>query len=353
MSNLVITEAIDSNPRKRPYEKSTKGFRLNSMQVFLTYPQCDVEPELLLSFLKGKYNVEKYIISQEKHEDGNPHIHCYLKMDKQLNIRNDRAFDYTSGETVFHPNIQSCKSVMKVIAYVVKDNKYITNMDKSIIEKALDSNLKTREIYQQAREEAVKGNMDSALTILTNEKVARDMTIHGTAIIRNLRGLLPSKIDLEFPISEFVCNFEWDRSKLLILHGPTNTGKTSLAAALLPKALFVRHIDRLKDYDSIKYEGIIFDDMSFRHMPREGQIHICDTKFESDIHVRYGVANIPKYTPRILTTNLAPDYVILYDDPAIERRCQAVEITEKCYREKCDDVTNEFTIDDVLDCLRD
>ncbi len=91
--------------------------------------------------------------------------------------------------------------------------------------------------------------------------------------------------------------------KALILWGPPNIGKTQFALALIGKALMVSHIDDLKDFDPDIHEGIVFDDMSFSHMPVSAQIHLVDWDFDRSIHIRYGLARIPQHTRKIFTTN--------------------------------------------------
>lgn len=112
----------------------------------------------------------------------------------------------------------------------------------------------------------------------------------------------------------------------LVIVGPTGIGKTEFAKSLLPKALFIRHLDRLLEYQSEEYEGIIFDDMAFTHMHREAQIHLLDWDCDSDMHIRYTVATIPRNTRKIFTCNERNGPIFDELDPAIKRR-----ITNKIY----------------------
>lgn len=112
----------------------------------------------------------------------------------------------------------------------------------------------------------------------------------------------------------------------LIMWGESGTGKTTLALNLLPKALIVSHMDDLRNL-SPKHYGIIFDDMSFTHIPREAQIHLLDWDLARSIHIRYGCAHIPKHTPKIFTTNV-PYGLIFLDDPAINRRTKIIMINK-------------------------
>lgn len=114
-------------------------------------------------------------------------------------------------------------------------------------------------------------------------------------------------------------NIEWDH-KSIILWGESGIGKTCFAKALYPKALLVSHMDDLLKYNQKKYEGIIFDDMDFKHHPRTAQIHLLDVDDSRSIHCRYSTALIPRNTPKVFTTNELNGEIFNMDDRAIKRR---------------------------------
>lgn len=116
-------------------------------------------------------------------------------------------------------------------------------------------------------------------------------------------------------------NLDIDWSKTQVFAGPTGCGKTTYALQLLPKALFCTHMDDLAKYDPASYDGIIYDEAAFLHLPREAQIHLVDQDQDRSLHVRYMCARIPKHTKKIFTTNKAVNEILL-DDPAIMRRIQ-------------------------------
>jgi len=124
---------------------------------------------------------------------------------------------------------------------------------------------------------------------------AMQLTINGDRITKGLQTLTRKALRVTHPLTSFTLPTTWDRSLSLILTGATATGKTSLAKALLPNALMINHIDRLREYNSM-YDGVIFDDMDFHHYPRESHIHLVDTYEERDIHGR----NVNDDFPRIL-----------------------------------------------------
>lgn len=331
MSEFVSSES-EVSETSTSSSSSKKSFRVNTTQLFFTYSQCDKTPEQILEFIKSKVGVKNYIVAQEQHKDGGKHIHAYILLEKKINCRDCKYFDFDG----FHPSFEGCRSWTKVVKYVTKDGKYITNYDQETINKLISQNTKSGEIHLQARNLARDGKWKEGLELLENPKTARDLSMHGDAIERNLRSLKKQKTEPRYSLDLFKVNFEWDRTKTLVLWGPTNTGKTSLAKALLPNALFVRHKDALKEYKCGEYEGIIFDDMSFKHWPREAQIHLLDTDNVSQIDVKHSIAIIPEGTPRIITTNMMPGEILSLNvmDPescALTRRIQQVWIEGKVF----------------------
>jgi len=110
----------------------------------------------------------------------------------------------------------------------------------------------------------------------------------------------------------------------VVLWGDSGAGKTTLARVLLPKALIVSHMDDLCNY-TVKHDGIIFDDMSFTHIPREAQIHLVDNDLPRSIHCRYRTASIPAMTKKIFTTNTEGGHIFILPDLAIERRIKRIK----------------------------
>lgn len=154
---------------------------------------------------------------------------------------------------------------------------------------------------------------------------------------RGIRELIANTRENRFVVSHGADDFKergegeprmlHDNSVSHVIIGPSGTGKTSYAKAMYPKALLVSHMDDLGDFDPTVYEAIIFDDMSFLHMPRSAQIHIVDVDEDRSIHIRYKTAFIPRGTKKIFTTNED----IFLDDPAINRRLKYHRITEALF----------------------
>lgn len=329
MSELILTET--ARPTKRAKRSEPGGLRQNSGQVFLTYPKCPLEPKVIWEQIQEKTQILLYLIAQEPHADGTLHAHCYLKLVHKPNHQNTRFWDIILDGKTYHPNYQGCRSPDKVIKYCAKGGNYVSNISAKVIAELIIKDKKARDVYVEAREKAVD-SVEEAMKILEHPKTARDLCLHGSQIEKNLRTINKRKRPATFDLASFDIDLVWDRSKTLILWGGTNFGKTSWAKAALPRNLFVRHVDKLRAYASGEYDGIIFDDMSFKHWPRDAQIHLTDVGDESHINIKHGMAELPAGTPRIITTNLPPDQVVLIDDPAIRRRVQVFHVTKSLVR---------------------
>lgn len=69
----------------------------NAKKFFLiTWPHCDIAKEVIADKLMEKWRIEYLVVSEEKHEDGEPHVHAFIQcIDKKKipKYRMDREFD--------------------------------------------------------------------------------------------------------------------------------------------------------------------------------------------------------------------------------------------------------------------
>lgn len=237
-----------------------------------------------------------------------------------MNFKNPKCLDLCSESgPIYHGNYRSCRSTDAVKQYCTKEGTFLTNLDPSTLLK--------KNVWLEARTLARETSLTAAISHLEGTpQGAMQLTLNGDRILRNLQVLTKKPLRVDHPLTSFSVP-TWDRTKTLILTGPTNAGKTALAKALLPNALFISHIDGLKNFSTL-YDGIIMDDMTFTHYPRESQIHLVDTAEEREIHCRHTNGRIPADVPRIITTNRNPSAVLFVDDPAIKRRIVCWEVID-------------------------
>lgn len=112
------------------------SFRFNAKTCFLTFAQCSLSKEEVLERLTQAHPIQDYIVARERHQDGNYHIHCYLRFSKKIDSRNPRVFDVLDH----HPNI---KALTKVDAYrnaqkyAKKDGDFLTNIEETLGKRTL------------------------------------------------------------------------------------------------------------------------------------------------------------------------------------------------------------------------
>ena len=206
-----------SSLNEEDHEKSTrktclsreKGSRNVAKGWFLTYPQCPLPKELVLKYLEQNVNfkIEEYVIAEEKHENGDPHIHAFIKLDRRVKFKVDR-FDLKDLETTYHGNYQIAKSWRAVQQYVTKDGNYISNLN---LEAA-----KSKHAKKIGREELERNALD-----LLDEGIISGFQLKSFVANQNVYNLL--KQQKECPI---VLDEDIPKQRHFWTYGESNTGKT-------------------------------------------------------------------------------------------------------------------------------
>lgn len=96
------------------------NFRLQAKQFFLTFPQNDTAKETALARIHASFPATLWImIAQEKHQDGENHLHIGICFKERLRTRKSDYFDCI-GEK--HGNYQAMKSAKGTLAYLRKSD---------------------------------------------------------------------------------------------------------------------------------------------------------------------------------------------------------------------------------------
>nr|QTE03380.1 MAG: replication-associated protein [Grus japonensis CRESS-DNA-virus sp.] len=113
------TEKPSDDAARKP-----RGFRMNGMNFILTFPQCDTKKEIAVERLEQKWKDEMkgYIVCEEQHKDGTPHLHVFLQFHNRKNFKDPHWADFIAGK---HGDYKVCKSVSGSVRYVTKDGNYI------------------------------------------------------------------------------------------------------------------------------------------------------------------------------------------------------------------------------------
>lgn len=287
------------------------AFKFDSQTFFLTYPQSDFDFDELVQALRTVCDLQWARVCRELHEDGQPHIHVVGRFTKRVQSRVVSLFDFAGR----HPNIQPVRSIHKSLAYVAKDGQFrdfgtvpVANNRRSIQELIdIASSSSELEYYAAAAEARVPYQYAQRF---------RQLSTRDDTITEDYTGdITRERFD--------VCLQACEEGRTTVIIGPSGIGKTSWAKRVAPKpALWVRHLDVLRQFQPNYHKSIIFDDMSFDHMPRTTQIHLVDTYDDAHIHCRYGHATIPAGVTRIFTANYMP----FVQDPAIDRRIIKIDL---------------------------
>jgi len=139
---------------------------------------------------------------------------------------------------------------------------------------------------------------------LIREAAPRDYALHGESIERNLRRAKTPKFKHRYTMDDFLRGpLPLPAGKSLFLHGPSRVGKSHFALAHFKNPLLVSDMDDLKSFNPASHDGLVFDDMSFLHIPPEKVIHLVDRELSRSIRCRHTNALIPAGTPKIFTHN--------------------------------------------------
>lgn len=284
------------------------AFRAQYLTYGLTYSRCPMEREDLMNklLLKIPY-ISDYYVARETHKEEKVcpyHLHVWFQVSQKPNFTNQNCFDIDG----YHPNIGNKKRNW-IYNYLKKqDIDPYTNIPTGFIQLAIE------------------GRLEDATKQFINLH-PKDYAINKVRIDANLKSLgKKKKEDHVYPLtSDYVPDWDPAETSLHVV-GESGCGKTEWAKSyvvhkLKKTYLRVTHMDGLKKYTD--EDVIIWDDLSFAHIPREAAIHVCEVKNARDIHCRHAVASIPPGIGNIFLSN-DPNIWPTDNFGAIERRVTEV-----------------------------
>lgn len=311
--------AMSSDEDQLPPVVSDTEFNFDGVKFYLTYAQsADLSREDVIAMLQSRRQLKWARICHEKHKDGRPHIHVVGQFSKRYQSRSCRCFD-VHGK---HPHIRkwsTIKDQYHIIRYVSKDSEFF-------------------DVGTVPESETPKRSSDEAWSLAGDPDEAKYLKACQSAGIsyqyaKRIRELTFADVSNTIDALYEAC-LEWECTELqqqtlpentsTVLVGPAGCGKSCWAKRIAPKpALWVSHIDVLRQFRPEFHQSIIFDDMVFSHYPVQSQIHIVDWTDARQIHCRYGYATIPAKTVKIFTCN---EFPFTNGNAAIARRITVINL---------------------------
>lgn len=263
------------------------------------------EEEQLLQSVQCVYHV----YGREVGDNGTPHLQGTICFARRYSMRQVSAM---AGFSRAH--LETTRSLQRSIAYCKKDGDIWEQGENPT------SNRESTLDFDAVLAAIVEGQ---SLQEIASQHA--ELFIRFSAGVKSLYSLLSAALEPTVLHGPFRWSlpegFTWDTS--LLIHGPSGVGKTQWALTFFERPLLITHLDQLRLFDTRRFDGIVFDDMSFHHLPREAQIHLTDVAQPRAIHVRYGLAHIPANIKKVFTSNSRN---IFLNDAAINRRLTALYV---------------------------
>ncbi|AMH87770.1 replication-associated protein [Pacific flying fox faeces associated circular DNA virus-15] len=260
-------------PKEKPKSEKKKGsFRLRGTQFILTFPQCDVKKEVAaerIDIAWGK-DLTGYVVCEENHKDGTPHLHVYLKFENRKSFSKVDCFDFIGQK---HGNYQVVRSTLKSIEYVTKGGNYVAKgVDvESIKKKKAPKNQEIAKMLLDGKSMAEINEDHCGYVMINKRKIEEYETwVKCEKIKKSKIDWIPPSLDgltdANLQIATWICsNIRQNRAfkaPQLYIHGPRNLGKTSLVE-WLERSLSVYHMPTMEDfYDlySDDYDLVVIDE---------------------------------------------------------------------------------------------
>lgn len=278
-------------------------FRLCAKKVFLTYAQCPLSREDILTGLQLTGEISSYIIAQELHQDGHPHIHAMIEYKTKLNIRNARHFDIQSH----HPKVEPVKKPKECYDYCKKDD---ATPLQSIPPFEFTEKRKWSELNDTTSKEEF---MATALQISPRDYY---LNLERLEYAANKKFKITSPpFTPKYSIDSFIIphiikvwqdQFIDDRPKSLLIIGDSRLGKTQLIRTLYPTATYWYSMINLDTFNR-SCPIVIFDDFEWDKIPcKKGWLGAQSTIVVSD-----------KYRKKQTIEWGRPCVILTNDDPVL------------------------------------
>ena len=258
-------------PESSPEPKRKKRFRMQGKKYLITFPQCSVKKEEVAKKLEEKFkNMKGYIVCEEVHQDGTPHLHAFVHFEERQVFNSPDCFDFLTGK---HGNYKVANSVRGSVNYVTKAGKYIVKgIDiESIQKKRAPKSETVAKMLMDGKSLEEINDEDPGYVMLNKRKIEDYQSwIECNKAKKSKLTWVPPSLDgltdTNKQIAEWICSNVRQKRKFkcpqLFIYGPRNLGKTSLIE-WLEQYLSVYHIpmgEEFYDLYSDDYDLVVMNE---------------------------------------------------------------------------------------------
>jgi len=225
---------------KRSDKKKDSGFRMYGKNYILTFPQNATKKEVAAQRIEEHFKDEMkgYIVCEEQHKDGTPHLHVYISFHKRKQFKKEDCFDFIAEK---HGNYKVVNSVKGSIAYVTKAGDYVAKgVDVEQVKKEKMSD-KIAKLIDEGKSMAEVKEAERGYFLLNKRKIEEYATWVQCEnskkskiewVPPKLDGLTDANLQIAEWISKNIRQSRAFKAPQLFITGKPNLGKTSLIAWL-------------------------------------------------------------------------------------------------------------------------
>ncbi len=116
---------VDSDSDQRL--RAPGPFRMHAKKLALTYPQCELAPGIALARILVKWgvnNIKWVVVGQEKHRDGNHHLHAAIWLKTAFDTTSPSSLDFIGGQ---HGSYETMRDPAAWVKYCIKDGNWVAS----------------------------------------------------------------------------------------------------------------------------------------------------------------------------------------------------------------------------------
>lgn len=119
----TVMDTTTSNPVNVTTTSPSRAFRISARRLALTFPQNATTKDVCMERILEKWGqcIKWAVVTQESHEDGNPHLHIAIVFSRKKNFKRSDFADFIGAA---HGNYQVMKNELDWLKYITKSDKH-------------------------------------------------------------------------------------------------------------------------------------------------------------------------------------------------------------------------------------